>query len=122
MGWFQRHLNWTIAVSFFSYCLIVTMIITLVAGQEPILGSISDLRYLLGIWAVSTAIPSILITIPNAYFAAYFLAPATLFLLLSGWVLHSKKRSLVWLFLPFLVPLGWSVILFLKNHNLNTAR
>jgi len=122
MGWFQRHLNWTIVLSFFGYCLIVAVIIASVGGQEPILGSGSDLGYVLGIWAVCSAIPSILITIPNAYFVVYFLAPAILFLLACGWVLRSKKRRLAWLFLPALVPLGWTPILFLKNHNLDAAR
>jgi len=117
-NWFQRHLNWTLIAGFLVSCLIITLIMTALAAsaQEPLFTSISDVGYLLGIWVVSTSVPLLLSTAKYAYFTVYFLIPVGLFLVLCGWVLSQKKRSLGWLLLPFFIPLGWIVLLRLKNQ------
>lgn len=118
MNWFERHLNWTIVLSFLANCLIITIICDLAPpAREPLFFSISDVRYLVGIWAVSTSVPLLLLTARTYYFIAYFLIPVALFLVLCGWVLSQKKRSLGWLLLSFFLPLGWIVFLCLENRN-----
>ena len=117
MNWFEKHLNWTIVLSFFCYCLIALLIINLSPGKGSVFGSINDLPYLIGVWAAFTAISSILITMQNLHFMGYFLIPTTLFLIVCGWVLKRKKRSLALLFFPILIPLGWILPLWLNNRH-----
>ena len=117
MNWFQRHLNWILVLSFVANCLIIMMICALTKpAEEPLISSISDVGYLLGIWAVSTSVPLVLGAQFYTDFIIYFLIPASWFLASCGWVLYRKRRSLWWLLLPFFIPLGWIVILCLKNR------
>jgi len=119
-NWFERHLNWTLVAGFLASCLIITLIVTAMAAsdQEPLFTSISDVRYLLLVWLVHTSVPLLLSTAKYAYFTVYFLVPVGLFLVLCGWVLFQKKRSLWWSLLPIFIPLGWIVPLGLKNKKL----
>ncbi len=123
MNWFQRHLNWTIVFGFFGCGLVEVLIVALSPGGWSTFGSIDDLFGVLFLaiifWIVSTTIPAILITIEGTapVFVSYFLIPAMLFLLICGWVLKRKKRSLALLFLPTLIPLGWILPLCLRNRS-----
>jgi len=119
-NWFERHLNWTLVAGFLASCLIITLIVTAMAAsdQEPLFTSINDVRYLLLVWLVHTSVPLLLSTAKYAYFTVYFLVPVGLFLVLCGWVLSQKKRSLWWSLLPIFIPLGWIVPLGLKNKKL----
>lgn len=120
MNWFQRHLNWTVILSFLVYCLIINVIILFrISPEEPLMTSIGDMRYLLGVLAVSTAIPLVVTSLGHFYFLYDFLIPAILFLIVCGWVLHQKNRSLWWLSLPFFIPLGWIAVLCLRSSSRN---
>lgn len=117
-NWFERHLNWTLITGFLVNCLIITLIMAVIAAsdQQPLFTSINDAGYALLVWVVSTSVPLLIGAIQYAYYLAYVLIPVGLFLVLCGWVLSQKKRSLWWLLLPFFVPLSWIVPLFLKNR------
>ncbi len=122
MNWFKKHLNWTIILGFWTHCLIIIMIGSLIRGEQPVYISISEIvvEYILGIWALGIFIPVLLaaplVAIEFAYYMVYFLVPIALFFVICGWVLNQKKRRLWWLLLPCFIPLSWVVLLILKNR------
>jgi len=90
MNWFQRHLNWTLVLTYLTPYLIII-----------ILGTFGVLS--------SGSVP----TIPEALFLIIcFIAGFFVF----GWVLRRKNRSLWWLLMVF-VPFGFIVWLGLENRS-----
>ncbi len=90
-NWFRRHLNW---VAFLA-----------LVAQYPLIIAVEALILFIN--------PRISTETVNAI--AFVVAGLSV-LVISGWVLVEKNRSL-W-YLPWLaIPLGWIVFLFLENHS-----
>ncbi|HAS28254.1 MAG TPA: hypothetical protein DCR59_03655 [Dehalococcoidia bacterium] len=90
MKWFNKHLNWTVAISSgLATSLLVLIIFVIDKANSEVISLIM-------------ALPNILIVLGWG--------------LISGWVLTRKKRSLAWVCL-LLIPLGWIGLLLLKNNS-----
>jgi ribosomal protein L37AE/L43A len=85
MNWFQRHLNWTWVLSFLPAIVVVFIAEFLVAFSDP---------------TVSI----------DALTAVGKMAGGTVMLIVSGWVIKQKGRSLWWILLS-----GWFSPLWLSN-------
>jgi len=89
MGWFKKHLNWTLGIS---NGLATALLVILIFVIEQ----------------ANSELVTIFISFLNLFIVACWW-------IVSTWVLVQKKRSLAWLLL-LLVPPGWIVLLFLKNQ------
>jgi len=89
MDWFKKHLSWTLGIS---NGLATALLIILIFVIEQ----------------ANSELVTILISFLNLFIVACWW-------IVSTWVLVQKKRSLAWLLL-LLVPMGWIVLLFLKNQ------
>ena len=112
MNWFERHLNWTVALVSAAYYLATTII---AIALMPAVNSTGDaLGFLL---FVSTLPAFLLVNMgePLISLTGGFLIG---FLVVSVcyWVLHQKSRSLWWLLL-LLIPFGLVVPLLLENRS-----
>jgi len=94
-NWFQRHLNWTIVLTWFAVRLGAVIAIV-------ILG------------------PTMTPEAASAFNGFSFLVSIVVGSIVCGWVLRQKKRSLWWLLL-LPVPLGWWVFLLLENRRVEPA-
>jgi hypothetical protein len=95
MNWFQRHLNYTVVLSWLASELLFVILLAFGAFVlDPFIepGGIADYLSVALVLILCIALP----------------------LLVSGWALRRKKRSLWWLLILF-VPFGWIVFLCLEN-------
>ena len=96
MNWFQRHLNYIVVLSWLAAYLLFIMLIAFGAFVlEPYmnLAGIAEDVFLWLVLITFVALP----------------------LIVAGWELRRKGRSLWWL-LIFFVPFGWIVFLCLENR------
>jgi uncharacterized membrane protein YhaH (DUF805 family) len=93
-NWFERHLNWTVAIA---SCITVLIEYIILFEVVPSSTSASNFEILsiLFVWFIA------------------FLAYPIIMLVVGSWGLHQKGRSLWWLFL--VVPFGWIPYVCLKN-------
>jgi hypothetical protein len=92
MRWFKQHLNWTLIIG------------------SGLLGVLLILLILIGVWANSEVV-SLIIGLPNIIIVVSWG-------IICGWVLNNKNRSLAWLLLIVIPPLGLVGLVLLKNHTL----
>jgi hypothetical protein len=102
MNWCKKHLNWTLVIAF-NLISIITMLILSI--ELTIMTSMGFSFSTDGRWLVFT------ILLMEVVFWS-------LVLLIQGWVLKKKNRSLWWLFVLFIPP-GWGYfgLIFLKNKS-----
>ena len=94
-SWFQRHLNWTWVLMTVLGCFVLGFIAGIVIGiVDPYGLSYSD-----GTIDIIALCIGLVVQ-----------------LVVGGWVLRQKSRSLWWL-LILLIPLGWIIFLFLGNRS-----
>jgi len=94
MNWFQRHLNWTCVLGY-PLGLVVFFVVGALVGNVLI-------------WLTGDP------TLGDAAIVVGAIASIITLLVLTGWVLHQKGRSLWWLLtVPLL--LGWGLPLWLEN-------
>lgn len=106
MKWFKRHINWTLIV-----VAVGTYLLTMVTSAP--VETTEQGRSVLGL-LIQSVNPSISNETLGWFYLPIWLA---LMLPVAGWVLKQKGRSL-WHLLWGIVPLGWIVILCLKNQNI----
>jgi hypothetical protein len=102
LSWFQRHLNLTWVLSYFVILLAYLALSSLflfITGKPPML-----------FWDGATDYP-FYISIMSWIFGVIWLFGV------GGWVLLRKSRSLLWLAIFFLGPIGMIIFLFIKNKS-----
>lgn len=95
MNWFERHLNWTIALG-----LLGTYVASFVAG-----------------FMIGMADPAVS---DDVLYPVGFIVSLAVLIPVWGWALRRKGRSLWWLLLGLFVPFGFIGLLCLENRSEST--
>ena len=93
MSWFHRHLNWTYIIATPISYVVAFLVVLGLYGANPSLS-------------------------PDVAEGAVYLVALPVFLVVAGWILREKRRSLWWLLLQF-VPFGGLSVFLLENRNPN---
>lgn len=91
-NWFERHLHWTAVLTF--------------------LGAVFAVGLVYGVYITMDPYMSL-----EAQGIIDFLVASIVLAIGWGWVLKQKQRSLAWLLLAIIVPLGWLSIFALENRS-----